>query len=94
MIENLIYILIGFSSVFIVMSARGVFDTKLKQVFAGSSFSYGGFTLAENYTNLVSFYEVAAKGLLGLGGYVFIAGSVFLLIVWSSNLYQYGQSIR
>jgi hypothetical protein len=94
MIENLIYILIGFASVFVVISARGVFDTKLKQTFAGSSLSYGGFALADNYTNMVSFYEIASKGLLGFGGYVFIAGSVFLVLVWASNLYQYGQAIR
>ena len=76
------------------MSAKDVLDTSLKQTFAGSSLAYGGFTLLENYTNMISFYEVSANGTLGFGGYIFILGSGFLALVWIQNLYKYGQAIR
>ena len=94
MILNLAYILIGFASIFIVSSATGTLDTGLKRVFAGSGLSYGGFALVDNYTNMISFFEISAKGILGFGGYVFIAGTGFLILVWANNLYKYNQAIR
>lgn len=96
MIENLVYIFVAFASIFIVVNAgeTGFMNTRLKRSFAGSSLTYGGLAIIENYTNMFSFFEIAGKGIIGLGGYIFIAGSIALLLVWANNLLKTGQAIR
>ena len=93
MIEWAVYIVVALASITVVQTTQGVLDTGLKRAVTGSGLSYGGFTILDNYTNVISFYEVSAQGDLGLAGFVFIAGSVAVALVWVSNLYKFRQAI-
>jgi len=95
MIENIIYLLIAFSSVSIIgsVSETTLLNSFLKRAVGGVTVNIGAIGVIQYYTNIISFYLACSQGLVGLPGYVFIFANVLLAIVWANNLVKYRQAV-
>ena len=94
-VEVFVYLVIGIASIFIIGSASQTrfLNSALKRGLAGSTISITSGSIFVNYTNSITFLELASKGQFGWQGYLFLITAGLLVVVWIQNLVKYRQAI-
>lgn len=74
-------------------AAAGFLNGTLTRGVVGGSVALTSQTFLYGYTNLESFINACASGVVGLSGYAFLASLALLAAVWINNLIQTRQAI-
>lgn len=73
--------------------AAGFLNGSLTRGVVGGSVAITSQSFLYGYTNLESFINACASGVVGLAGYAFLASLALLAAVWINNLIQTRQAI-